>query len=55
MTKLKNEIRELTIDELDAVTGGALDNCLPQPTVTMSTPNTAWTFKDVFAKHTIGQ
>jgi hypothetical protein len=40
--------------ELNAVVGGAIDNCIPVRTVTGIVPNTGWTFKDLFAKPTLG-
>lgn len=48
-------MRELADAELDAVVGGAPDNCLPGRTVIVGTaPNPGWTFKDVFAHPTLG-
>ena len=40
--------------QLDAVVGGALDGCIPGRTITATYPTTGWTFKDVFAKPTLG-
>ena len=47
-------IRALSNDELDVVTGGAVDSFHPQTTIAGSFPSGDWTFKDVFAKHGIG-
>ena len=55
---MNNGIREtdhlLDDAELETVTGGALDNCIRVPTITGILINTSWTFKDVFAKPTLG-
>jgi hypothetical protein len=40
--------------ELDAVVGGALDSCIPRHTITGTVPPTGWSFKDLFAKPTLG-
>lgn len=40
--------------ELHDVVGGAVDSCIPVRTVTGIVPNTGWTFKDLFAKPTLG-
>lgn len=51
-----NAIRSLTNDELDAVTGGSIDSWLAgQPQINVPQLDLGWTFKDVFAKHTIGR
>ena len=47
-------IRALDDAELDAVTGGVLNNCLPQQTIPVYTPITAKGFQDIFAMHGIG-
>ena len=47
-------IRALDDAELDAVTGGVLDNCLPQQTIPVYTPIAAKGFQDIFARHGIG-
>jgi len=40
---------------LDAVLGGVKGNCIPGRTLPQTTlPTSGWTFKDVFAKPTIG-
>jgi hypothetical protein len=61
MTKFKTSDRDdqstrlLDDAELDAVVGGALDNCLPSPFVTLGPGRSGeWTFRDVFAKPTLG-
>jgi hypothetical protein len=41
--------------QLDAVVGGALDSCIPGRTITATFPTVGWTFKDVFAKPTLGR
>ena len=53
MDKVNNDVRELTRDEMDAVTGGIINGCLPQQTVPAGQPYAGWTFKDVFARHTL--
>ena len=55
---MNNEIRELSMDELDdekldTVLGGFI-NDIHLPTVAPAPPPTLWTFKDPFAKWTIG-
>ena len=51
-----HSIRALRDEELDAVTGGSIDSWLAgQPTVVPPPLDMGWTFKDVFAKHTIGR
>ena len=60
MTKFKTSdrndqtVRRLDDAELEAVVGGALDNCILRQTITGFVPNTTWTFKDLFAKPTLG-
>lgn len=60
MTKFKTSnrndrtVRLLDDTELDAVVGGALDSCIPVHAITGTAPYTGWTFKDVFAKPTLG-
>jgi hypothetical protein len=59
MTKFKTSDRNhqsalLNDAELDIVVGGAIDNCIPRATITVNLPNPGWTFKDVFAKPTLG-
>ena len=38
--------------QLDAVVGGSIQTLQIKP---VTPPSSEWTFKDVFAKHTIGQ
>jgi hypothetical protein len=60
MTKFKTTdhndqtIRQLDDAELNTVGGGALDNCILTHTITGVVPNTGWTFKDLWAKPTLG-
>jgi hypothetical protein len=60
MTRSKNfdrnqQMADLLDDaELNAVVGGAVDSCIPVRTIGGVVPNTNWTFKDVFAKPTLG-
>jgi hypothetical protein len=60
MTRLKTADRnELTIDQLndaqlDAVVGGAVENYLSPQLALAAHPVGGWTFKDVFAKPTLG-
>ncbi|MEO6381532.1 MAG: hypothetical protein ABIO35_05915 [Nitrobacter sp.] len=51
---LADQIRVLDDGELTAVSGGYIDNCIPRQTVTGIVVNSDWTFKDVFAKPTLG-
>ena len=49
-------LRVLNDSELDAVTGGSIDSWLAgQPTIAVPPLDLGWTFKDVFAKYTIGR
>jgi hypothetical protein len=49
-------IRPLTDMELNFVSGGSIDSWLAgQPTIAVPPLDLGWTFKDVFAKHTIGR
>lgn len=51
MTSQKTiEIRALRSDELDAVTGGVLDNCIRLPSILVVTPPSVPGFIDQFAK-----
>jgi hypothetical protein len=48
-------IRTLTDIEVSTVSGGSIDSWLAgQPTIAVPSLDLGWTFKDVFAKHTIG-
>lgn len=48
-------IRPLQDAELDMVNGGVIDGCIRLPTILGPfVQPTPWTFKDVFAKVTIG-
>jgi hypothetical protein len=51
-----NGIRTLQDNELDAVTGGVMEGgCIQYPTILKTIlPASDWTFKDVFARPTIG-
>jgi len=55
--ELKDQtIRALNDAELDAVTGGSIDSWLAgQPTHAVPPLDLGWTFKDLYAKHTIGR
>ena len=48
-------IRPLQDAELDLVNGGIIDGCIPRPKMPgpIVIPGD-WTFKDVFAKYTLG-
>jgi hypothetical protein len=49
-------IRALLNSELDAVTGGSIDSWLAgQPKINVPPLDLGWTFKDQFAKWTIGR
>jgi hypothetical protein len=60
MTKFKTSDRNdqttslLDDAELDVVVGGALDSCIPGHTITGVLKNSDWTFRDLFAKPTLG-
>jgi hypothetical protein len=60
MTKFKTSDRnELSVDQigleqLDAVVGGAMQDYLSPQLKLAATPVGGWTFKDVFAKPTLG-
>jgi hypothetical protein len=60
MTKFKTSDRNdqttslLDDAELDVVVGGALDSCIPGHTITGVVKNGDWTFRDLFAKPTLG-
>jgi hypothetical protein len=47
-------VRPLHDAELDAVIGGALDHCIRVNTISGDVPTAGWTFKDIFAKPTLG-
>jgi hypothetical protein len=51
---LADQIRVLDDAELTAVSGGYLDNCIRTQSVSGIVVNSDWTFKDVFAKPTLG-
>jgi hypothetical protein len=53
----RNEMRILNDLELEQVSGGIYDDggCIRFPTIEPVQPPAPWTFKDVFAKHTIGR
>jgi hypothetical protein len=55
-TSDRNDQTDRLLDDtqLDAIVGGALDNCIPVRTVTATLPTVGWTFKDQFAKPTLG-
>ena len=48
-------IRSLQDSELDMVTGGVIAGCIRLPVVEQFVKPTDWTFKDVFARYTIGR
>ena len=52
-----NDMRALSDVELEQVSGGIYDDggCIHLPTVGPVEPPAPWTFKDVFAKYTIGR
>jgi hypothetical protein len=52
-----NDLRALNAVELEQVSGGIYDDngCIRLPTVGPVEPPPPWTFKDVFAKYTIGR
>jgi len=47
-------VRPLHDAELDAVIGGALDHCIRVNTISGDVTTVGWTFKDIFAKPTLG-
>lgn len=48
-------VRSLSSAEVDAVTGGSIDSWLAgQPKINVPQLDLGWTFKDQFAKWTIG-
>ena len=51
---LADQIRVLDDTELTTVSGGYLDNCIRTQSVSGIVVNSDWTFKDVFAKPTLG-
>jgi hypothetical protein len=52
-----NDPRALNDIELEQVSGGIYDDggCIHLPTIGPVEPPAPWTFKDVFAKYTIGR
>jgi hypothetical protein len=52
-----NDMRALSDGELEQVSGGIYDDggCIHLPTIGPVEPPAPWTFKDVFAKYTIGR
>lgn len=58
MTILKDQndhaLALLSDAALDVASGGVKDGCIPGRTVPLTFPTQRWTFKDVFAKHTLG-
>jgi hypothetical protein len=59
-TMLKSELnanetlRPLQDAELDLVNGGIMGGCIRMPTLPPIVQPTDWTFKDVFARYTLG-
>jgi hypothetical protein len=55
-SKLSDRTNVCSLDdaELDTVIGGALDACIPHQTIQGILVNTSWTFKDLWAKPTLG-
>jgi hypothetical protein len=53
-TDTRDTDHQLNEAELETVIGGTLDNCTRVPTINGILTNTSWTFKDVFAKPTLG-
>lgn len=52
--KNQQAVRALSDEEFDAVTGGIINGCIQYPTVLAPyVPSGQWTFKDVFAMHTL--
>lgn len=52
-----NDLRALNDIELEQVSGGFINDggCIHLPTIGPAQPPSPWTFKDVFAKYTIGR